>query len=261
MRKSNIVALATLTILLIAPSKQVKAQSFSFNQQQSVTKQTDQLKDLNKLFGYKLIVEKPEPKKEVPQKPKPKPEPPKPVEYTVVEGDSLTKIAEANNTTWQRLWQKNTQLTNQDSLNIGDKLTVPLPDEVLAERPTNTPVLVQNVSEAPRTAQTRQYVGSSSGNTYSTGYCTWYAKSRRPDLPNLLGNAGEWYGNAQGAGLATGTTPRVGSIGVSFGGAYGHVVYVEAVSGATITVSEMNFQGWNVVSSRTTSASAFVYIY
>jgi surface antigen len=41
-----------------------------------------------------------------------------------------------------------------------------------------------------------------------------------------------------------------------------HVVFVEAVHGdGTVTVSEMNWNGWNVVSSRTVSAGAFTYIY
>src|SRR5690606_9688951 len=33
---------------------------------------------------------------------------------------------------------------------------------------------------------------SSAGNTYAYGYCTWWVKTKRPDLPNQLGNAGAW---------------------------------------------------------------------
>ncbi|MEG7982427.1 LysM peptidoglycan-binding domain-containing protein, partial [Listeria monocytogenes] len=60
-------------------------------------------------------------------------EPPKPVQvvYSVIDGDTLTKIGTAHNVEWQRLWAKNTQLTNPDLINIGDQITIPFPDEVL----------------------------------------------------------------------------------------------------------------------------------
>ena len=42
----------------------------------------------------------------------------------------------------------------------------------------------------------------------------------------------------------------------------GHVVYVEAVNAnGTITISEMNYQGFGIISSRVASASSFKYIY
>lgn len=104
--------------------------------------------------------------------------------------------------------------------------------------------------------------GSSAGNTYGYGYCTWYVKNMRPDIPNGLGNANTWFYRAQSMGLPTGTTPRVGAVGTSEAGSLGHVVIVRAVHGdGTITVSEMNYTGWNQVSSRTVSASKFRYIY
>lgn len=104
--------------------------------------------------------------------------------------------------------------------------------------------------------------GDFSGNTYSYGYCTWYVANRRPDIPNSWGDAYEWLGNARAQGWATGSTPRAGAIGQTSGGALGHVVYVERVNGdGTILISEMNYQGWNVQSSRTADASSFNYIY
>lgn len=105
-------------------------------------------------------------------------------------------------------------------------------------------------------------VHASEGNAYGYGYCTWYVKNKRPDIGSFWGNANQWHASAQAAGYATGSEPKVGAIGVSFVGAAGHVVYVEAVNGATITISEMNGPaGWNVMGTRDTSASEFVYIY
>jgi len=58
--------------------------------------------------------------------PKPAPEP---VKYTVVDGDNLTKIGEQNNSSWLRLWQKNTDIANPDLINVGQVLIIPLPEE------------------------------------------------------------------------------------------------------------------------------------
>lgn len=100
------------------------------------------------------------------------------------------------------------------------------------------------------------------GNNYSYGYCTWYVKNRRPDIPNSLGNANEWLYNAQAYGFSTGSSPVVGAVAQTSAGGLGHVAYVEAVYGdGKILVSEMNYQGWNILSTRVTSASEFNYIY
>jgi len=89
------------------------------------------------------------------------------------------------------------------------------------------------------------------GNRFSFGFCTWYVYNRR-QVP-WLGNAWQWFGQAQSYGWATGQTPRVGAIMVSFESSFGHVAYVESVSadGTSYTVSEMNFVRWDVVDHRT----------
>lgn len=89
---------------------------------------------------------------------------------------------------------------------------------------------------------------------YNGGYpgqCTNYAHYKRPDLPAMMGNGGEWLGYARSYGFATGYSPRVGSIMVSGESWYGHVAYVESVSGGSFTVTEMNYVGPYVVSRRT----------
>jgi surface antigen len=196
-------------------------------------------------------------------------EKPKVVEYTVESGDSLWKISEKFSVTWVRIWQKNTNLSNQDVINVGDKLIIPNADEVLEDRPLFIPVAPiiapQTSSGVATTAPVRQAPVSSyqnGGNTYDFGYCTWYVKNRRPDLPNQLGNANTWYARAQGYGLATGTEARAGAVGTTTRGALGHVVYVEAVlGGGKIRISEMNAPTWGETTSRTANESEFVYIY
>ncbi len=209
----------------------------------------------------------------------PEPKPIPPIEHSVVDGDHLSKIAEAYKTTVQRLWEKNTNITNPDLINVGDKLIVPTDAEILADRPLpNTPPPpVQNVvnpekvnktasvkqqtpkpAQAPSTTPVKITRGAISGNTYSYGYCTYYVKNMRPDLPNNLGNADTWYARYPGA---KGTSPRAGAAAQARG--LMHVVYVQAVLGnGKISITEMNYNGgWNKVSSRIANASDFLYMY
>lgn len=217
-------------------------------------------------FNLPLLVNT-EPDQRVIEPPSSEPEPeeskpPEPAKYVVKSGDNLSTIAEENNTTWPRLWNKNKSIKHPDRIHIDQVLIIPLESEVLKDRPIPQPprpqVQRQNVQSAPQTAP-RGYNG---GNTYSAGYCTWYAKSRRPDLPNNLGNANTWYTRAAAQGIPTGSAPRAGAIGATTAGDLGHVVYVERVNGdGTVLISEMNYEGLYIQSSRTVSASKFVYIY
>lgn len=65
-------------------------------------------------------------------------------------GDTLSKIADANATTYQRLYYANTKVTNPDLIYPGDQLRIPAADEQLAARPLpdNAPVAVKQQVEA-----------------------------------------------------------------------------------------------------------------
>lgn len=194
------------------------------------------------------------------------------IKHTVVIGDNLSSIAATHSTTWKRLYDKNLHVADPDVITPGMELIIPTADEVLTERPLPTPLQPrtaparQPAERAPATPATQaarppapaSSRGATAGNTYARGYCTWYAKHRRPDLPNNLGNADTWVSRARAQGLPTGSAPRAGAIGQRGM----HVVYVERVNGdGTVTISEMNFRGWGIVSSRTVPASDFTYIY
>ncbi len=194
------------------------------------------------------------------------------VTVTVQPGDTLSGIAKANNTSVERLFNANVQISNPDVLTIGQVIVIPDASEELVDRysgleqapePAAQPVAQPATSSpapvaaAPSPAATPRAV-SSAGNTYSYGWCTWYVKSRIPSLPNSLGNAYQWLGRAQALGYATGSAPAVGAVGVSGG----HVVYVESVSGGNVSISEMAYAGGiGVVHYRTVPASSFYYIY
>jgi surface antigen len=195
-----------------------------------------------------------------------------PIIHTVASGESLSSIATKHQTTWQRLWSKNGMITNPDLLHVGTSLEIPTPDEELQDRelPRPEPIAQSSVNRQQADTSSRNSLsvdnsktvpitrGSSDGNRYVPGYCTWYAKNRRPDLPNNLGNADTWVSRAAAQGIPTGNTPKVGAIGQQGM----HVVYIEAVnSDGTVTISEMNWKGLYIVSSRTISATNFRYIY
>jgi surface antigen len=248
---------SALTVAILATPTTALAQPLSFNS------------DINSIFSFKYpttsqpLVIQPDKKEEPKQKAVTPAEPvkPAPVVYTVVDGDNLSKIGTAYNVEWQRLWAKNTQLTNPDLIHVGDQITIPTPDEVLQR---DLPAVVNLPANTPDVTPLQNYSASSgAGNTYDYGYCTWYVKNRRgASLPNGLGNANTWYARAQAMGMAVGSAPRPGAVGTTTRGSLGHVVYVESVNGDSITISEMNASaGWGAVNTRTASAGEFQYIY
>lgn len=111
--------------------------------------------------------------------------------------------------------------------------------------------------------------GAAGANPYPSGQCTWYVWSKRPDLPWFPGHSGDaknWIASANARGIPTGTTPVVGAVAVMQPGQYGsgvwgHVAYVEAVSGGTITISEANYGGYRPGHRRTISAAGLRFIY
>lgn len=198
---------------------------------------------------------------------------PEQVIVTVKAGDNLSDIATAQNTSYMRVFNANDSITNPDLIFADQKLRIPAADEQLPDRLAQftaeqqaqilAAAAAQQMTPEPAVAATtasasRVYRGSSAGNGYVWGQCTWYVKNMRPDLPNNLGNGGQWVANAAAQGLPTGYAPRVGAVAEE----PGHVAYVEAVSGSMITISEMNYAGGvGQVHRRTVPAANYRYIY
>lgn len=255
-------ATGALIALTLATAIPARADALSLSDEPSPIF-TELLNRYNANLGFPAAIPEPEPEK--PPSTEPVPEPEQPISYKVRSGDNLTKIAEAHSTSWLRLWAKNTELDNPDLIQVDQVILIPHDSEKLADRAVPERVVQQMVVQAaPNTSSAPQRLqrGSTAGNTYSYGYCTWYVKNRRPDLPNTLGNANTWYARAAAAGYSVGATPRAGAVGTTTRGELGHVVYVERVNGdGTILISEYNYRSWNTYHSRTVPASDFVYIY
>lgn len=86
-------------------------------------------------------------------------------------------------------------------------------------------------------------------NSYYYGYCTWYV-ANKINVPNYWGNAGQWLYSAQNSGYETSREAKNNSIIVTGESGWGHVGVVESVNDNTITISEMNYNGWGTVSTR-----------
>jgi len=150
-------------------------------------------------------------------------------------------------------------ITPEEQLELDIKNNVNNCDEALywisAENATCLPKRVQTTNRTTTTRNTARGTIRASNGWYPYGQCTYYVWSRRP--VGQWNNASEWLWQARRDGWATGSTPRVGAIAWE----PGHVSLVTAVNGNTVTVSEMNWVGLGVVSTRTKPASSFQYIY
>lgn len=128
---------------------------------------------------------------------------------------------------------------------------------------------VKNASgSSPSTSGTRSsafsWGGNSvvfAGNRYAYGYCTYYAFNKRAAIGRPIGsnwgNATSWASLARASGFTVNKTPAAGAIIQNSGGwnGYGHVGFVERVNpDGSLFVSDMNYVGWNKISTRTVSA-------
>lgn len=181
--------------------------------------------------------------------------------YTSKDGDSVQALAQKYGADAARIISYND--LEVSGLNPGTRIVIP--GGIVPE------------NERPRLAVTRSTVGYTrvsgasaavAGNKYDYGYCTWYAYNKRAQIGrpvgSFWGNAVSWSSYARSSGYSVNNSPAVGAV-MQNGGGYGHVAFVESVGGdGSVTISEMNYAGWNVVSSRTLSAgqaSGYNYIH
>ncbi len=179
--------------------------------------------------------------------------------YTVKEGDTIDSIINRYKADKARVVAFN-DLEQTTSLVAGTKIMIPDGDLPEAERPGY--VAPRPVARTTTTTSgysggygTNWMAGSSAGNRYGLGQCTWYAYERRMQLGNPVGsfwgNANTWSYVGSAAGFLVDGNPTPGAI-MQNGGGYGHVAIVESINpGVSVTISEMNGYrfggGWNRV--------------
>lgn len=100
-------------------------------------------------------------------------------------------------------------------------------------------------------------------NRECVSYTAWKVYETYGYMPYWggVGNANQWPGDADGAGIPRGSTPKPNSVAISMGGAYGHAMWVEAVSGDYIRVSQYNYDLAGHYSEMTINGSGLIYIY
>jgi peptidoglycan DL-endopeptidase CwlO len=128
-------------------------------------------------------------------------------------------------------------LPTDGTIQIGEKIIIPD-----GQMPVSSTIAV-TASRSIYSGQTR------SGNYFPYGQCTWYVAQKR-NVP-WSGHARSWLANARAYGYSTGSVPQAGAIISINESWYGHVAYVEAVSGNWVTFSEMNYLGLGIKSVRT----------
>lgn len=185
------------------------------------------------------------------------------VVYTVGAGDTLDSIARKYGVNKQRVVAYND--LEISGVKPGQRLVLPDGIVPVSERPSLAQVPARGFASSSPSFTAN---AASVGNRYDYGYCTFYAYNRRAELGRPIGsfwgNAVSWAGYARSSGYNVSNTPAVGAV-LQNGGGYGHVAVVESVGGdGSVTVSEMNYVGWNVISTRTISpgqAGSYNYIH
>jgi surface antigen len=176
--------------------------------------------------------------------------------YAVKAGDTLASIA----STYQADPDLIVSYNDLELTGVQPGQTVVIPNGIL---PQNLrPGARATYSTTDTSAVSNLHVTIYGGNDYAYGYCTWYAYNRRAELGRPIGsnwgNANTWATYARAAGFRVDKTPEAGAvfqIGGGWGG-LGHVGVVEQVNpDGSIFVSEMNYKGWNIRSTRTITAS------
>lgn len=179
-------------------------------------------------------------------------------EHSQETGVKIENILKVEKITWDDIVSE--QLKRRDAqIAEAKRLEAERQAQIEASKKAEAARLAQMSKPAPKVAQTAPIVAKTANN-YSWGQCVWYVATRRA-VP-MWGNANQWLANARAAGWATGSEPRVGAIAWTGKGQYGHVAIVEAVNGNQITVSDMNYAGVGVVTTRLTSAGewgGFIY--
>ncbi|MDK7115202.1 CHAP domain-containing protein [Staphylococcus pettenkoferi] len=110
---------------------------------------------------------------------------------------------------------------------------------------------------------------SNNANLYTPGQCTYYVFDKRAQIGRPIstfwGDAKYWAQMAANEGFKVDHIPSVGAILQTTEGASGHVAFVETINiDGSIRITEMNFLGVYIVSSRTIptySVSNYKYIH
>jgi len=167
----------------------------------------------------------------------------------LIAGKQRDFLYQARNLRWQDGQARDAAALSLAALQASRDEAKKLADQAVAQQ--NAELAARAAAIAAAASPPIPWSGSGAyPNRFAFGYCTWYVANKRY-IP-WLGNAIDWWPNARAYGQPEGQIPRVGAVMVTRESSFGHVAYVEAVNAdGSWFVSEMNFVGWDRVSTRT----------
>ena len=128
--------------------------------------------------------------------------------------------------------------TNPISINPGDSISDRTNAQLALEKAQRETIARDKIRSYEKVERQQ-----GSGNGYAYGWCTYFVKQEKPEIPNNWGNAINWPTNTD--------TPRVGSVVKTRESRLGHVAIVIEVKSSSIVIKEMNgTAGWNRVNTR-----------
>ena len=151
--------------------------------------------------------------------------------YTIKKGDTLDKVVKTYKGDLNKTIDYNGIPAN-GILAIGQQIIIPDGQKTSVSSTRSYATTASYSSSFPRPYSTKSH-------QFPWGQCTWYVAQRR--YVPWGGNAKTWIYQAPQFGFATGNEPQVGAIvQTRENSLYGHVAYVESISGDYITISEMS---------------------
>lgn len=147
----------------------------------------------------------------------------------------------------------------EDMVEVGEYLIIP--HGRLPEPPKPTPTPVQPKATTKSAPATKTFTPSvpkaikiTGGHRFVAGQCTDYV-SKKVFVP-WGGNANRWIANSKAYGAVVNKNAVAGAILVTNENSrYGHVAYIESVSGSKVTFSEWNYAGPFIKTTRTLDIS------
>lgn len=150
---------------------------------------------------------------------------------------TLTDVANKYSADINQIVSYNGLADAEDMVELNGYLIIPggiLP-QAAAPAPTGSTKTV-----APSVPRATSIAGN---HKFAAGYCTDYVARKVAGI-TWGGNANRWIANSKAHGATVNRNPVAGAILVtSENNRYGHVAYIESVSGSDVTISEWNYAG------------------
>lgn len=178
--------------------------------------------------------------------------------HKVASGENIQSIAKKYQAQEEDVIEEN-KLADASQIKVGQYLIIPggrkpAPIRTDYTYTSSQSLLSKLFSAPPEGVIVDEKAGQ--GHKFPWGYCTWYVAQKRY-IP-WRGHAKNWIANAEKMGYRIGKDPIAGAIiATKENRWYGHVAYVEKVSGNKVSFSEMNYKGVGVLTYRTLDKNDF----